>query len=111
MPLQLKSRLLAMPASCWSREQSENAYSLRVAFVERLFRSEEQNLAQALTTARNNAQSSILEEEKEAQAALKVRDPASSSRGVREGASVGGSCDGGREGGRKGLTTGGASSV
>lgn len=56
---------------CSSRDQTENKYALRVAFIERLFRSEEQNLAQALTTARTNAKTGVVKEEQEAAKALK----------------------------------------
>lgn len=67
-------------------EQSKNPTVLRAEFARRLFLTEEQQLQEALTTARITAGNAILMEEKEAQAAVKELERAINNfeRGVEE---------------------------
>ena len=67
-------------------DQNKNPTALRAEFARRLFLTEEQQLQEALTTARITAGNAILMEEKEAQAAVKELERAiyNFERGVEE---------------------------
>lgn len=55
------------------RDLTESPTALRAEFARRLFLTEEQQLQEALTTARTSAENAIMMGEEEAQTAVKVR--------------------------------------